>query len=93
MELSRETIELLKRLEKHAEQTAQRTQRLETAVIGDPVIGHKGVVRRIEELEVAQEVTKAKQRTMDKKVLIFGAAGTGAIFGIKGLWDKFLSLI
>lgn len=92
MELSEETKALLARLEAHAENTSKRTERLETAIVGDPAMGNKGVIRRIEDLEKEQEEAKAKQRKMDRKMVIFGAAGTGAIFGIKGLWDKFLHL-
>ena len=90
MELSEETKALLDRLEKHAITTAKRAERLETALVGDPAMGNKGIIRRIEEVETGQEEAKARQRKMEKKMMIFGAAGTGAIFGIKGLWDKFL---
>ena len=92
MELSDETKALLSRLEAHAENTSKRTERLEVAIVGDPAMGNKGVIRRIEEAEQEIEKAKSVQRKTDRKMVIFGAAGTGAIFGIKGLWDKFFTL-
>lgn len=76
--MDNKTIEILERLDK-------RTERLEVAIVGDPAMGNKGVIKRIEDLE-------KDQKTSEKKMIIFGAAGTGAIFGFKGLWDKIINL-
>ena len=89
---SNETKDLLIRLEKHAVSTAKRTERLEVALVGDPSMGNKGIIKRIEEVENGLKEAQTKQRKFDKKMVIFGALGTGAIFGIKGICQKFFGM-
>ena len=89
---SNETKALLLRLEKHAEITAKRTKRLEVALVGDPSMGNKGIIKRIEEVEDGLKEAQTKQRKFDKKMVIFGALGTGAMLGIKGLCQKFFNM-
>lgn len=89
---SDETKALLLRLEKHAEITAKRTKRLEVALVGDPSMGNKGIIKRIEEVENGLKEAETKQRKFDKKMVILGALGTGAILGLKGLCQKFFNM-
>jgi hypothetical protein len=88
MSLNEDTKAILIRLEEHAVVNEKRTKRLETAIIGDPEMGNKGVIKRIEEIEKDQLKRKSKQDKIDKKMVLFGAAGSGLIFGLKGLWEK-----
>ena len=89
---SKETKDLLIRLEEHAIITAKRTERLEVALVGDPSMGNKGIIKRIEEVEDGLKKAETKQRKFDKKMVILGALGTGAILGIKGLCQKFFGM-
>ena len=54
MSLNEDTKAILIRLEEHAVVNEKRTKRLETAIIGDPEMGNKGVIKRIEEIEKDQ---------------------------------------
>ena len=89
---SKETKDLLARLEEHAISTAKRTERLEVALVGDPSMGNKGIIKRIEEVENGLKEAQTKQRKFDKKMVIFGALGTGAILGIKGICQKIFQM-
>ncbi len=89
---SKETKDLLIRLEEHAVNTAKRTERLEVALVGDPSMGNKGIIKRIEEVEDGLKQAQTKQRKFDKKMVVFGALGTGAILGIKGICQKFFGM-
>tara|TARA_R110002012_G_scaffold83250_1_gene209640 strand:+ start:756 stop:1034 length:279 start_codon:yes stop_codon:yes gene_type:complete len=84
---------LLARIEKHAIETSHRTERLEIALVGDPSMGNKGVIKRIEDVEKEIEKVRKAQQVADRKMVVLGAAGTGAIFGIKGVWDKIVNLL
>ena len=77
--LSSDAEELLKKID-------SRTERLETAIIGDSEIGYKGLVERV-------DVIENKQKKTDRKIYTAGALATGAMLGIKGLWEKFVTFL
>jgi|32_taG_2_1085360.scaffolds.fasta_scaffold03657_9 hypothetical protein len=88
MDHNEDTKAILIRLEAHAVKNEERTKRLECAIIGDPEMGNKGIVKRIEDIEKEQIERRKKQDKLNKKMVFLGAAGSGVIFGIKGLWEK-----
>lgn len=90
---NKEIKDLLASIEQHTVSTAKRTERLELAIVGDPAMGNKGIVRRVEVVESELEKIKKSQQVVDKKMIVLGAAGTGAIFGIKGIWNKIVNLL
>ena len=47
MDHNEDTKAILIRLEAHAVKNEERTKRLECAIIGDPEMGNKGIVKRI----------------------------------------------
>lgn len=65
----------------------QMLKELHTAIVGNEQYGHKGLVKVTKELEDRIVVAEKKQKDVEKKMLIFGALGTGAALGFRGLWD------
>jgi len=55
------------------------------AIVGEPDLGNKGVITRLSELE-------EKHHTTEKRVIVFGAIGAAALMGVKGAWDKLITL-
>lgn len=57
--------------------------RIESALVGDPAMGHKGIAQRLDTVE---------QRTdaHDRKLLVWGGAFTGASVVLTHLKTKFL---
>lgn len=65
----------------------QMLKELHTAIVGNEIYGHKGLVKVTQELDERLEVAEKKQKEVEKKMLIFGALGTGVALGFRGLWD------
>lgn len=56
-------------------------QSIHTALVGNPALGNRGLVKRVEEVET-------KQDAHDRKLVMWGGVTTGAVFVISYLKDR-----
>ena len=56
------------------------------AIVGDDLYGHMGLIQRTKK-------TEEKIKGLEKKALLIGAAGAGALMGLKGIILKILGYV
>ena len=71
----------------------QMLKELHTAIVGNEQYGHKGLVRVTKDLDERLVVSEKKQMEVEKKMLIFGALGTGVALGFRGIWDYLTKIL
>jgi hypothetical protein len=63
--------------------------RIEQAICGDEEMGHKGIAKRLTEVELREEVRAGEIRKIDRKLATWGGIVTGASVIITHLKAKF----
>jgi len=82
------TLDTVKRLHTRLDCQDEMLRDIKRALVGDPALGHQGLVSRQAQTEEALVQVKAEQDAQGKKLLLWGGMVAGASAVISFIKDK-----